>query len=472
MTNHHCADLRAAAVERRARTTSRTASTPRREDEEIKCPEIEVNQLDRHHRRHRAACSKATARQGPARHYSRARRRRSRRSRRSAPAATPGDALRRGRRSITAASTTCTSTSRYQDVRLVFAPEFAIAFFGGDPDNFKFPRYDLDVAFCASTRTASRPRSPTTSSGRRQRREGRRADVRGRQSGRHRAPAAPSPSWSSRATSRCPRLLLQLAELRGVLDRVPQRGRRADSASRSTMLFGVENSLKALHGRAAGAAGSGGVRDSRRSRGDRAARQASTPIRSCQAKYGAAWDDDRQGARRRIATWRRATSCIESRRGLLVASCSASRATLVRGSRRARQAERRAAARVPRLEAAGARSRRLFSPAPIYPELEKVTLDVLADQAARGARRRRSVRARRCSARSRRSELATRAGQGHQARRLAVRKALLGRRQDGGRGVERSDDRAGAQRSIRRRARCARRYEDDVESVDRARTAS
>jgi len=34
---------------------------------------------------------------------------------------------------------------RYTDLRLVFAPEIAIGSFGGDPDNFQFPRWDLDM---------------------------------------------------------------------------------------------------------------------------------------------------------------------------------------------------------------------------------------------------------------------------------------------------------------------------------------
>jgi Peptidase S46 len=39
------------------------------------------------------------------------------------------------------------TVKKYTDIRLVFAPEQQIAFYGGDPDNFEFPRFDLDMCF-------------------------------------------------------------------------------------------------------------------------------------------------------------------------------------------------------------------------------------------------------------------------------------------------------------------------------------
>jgi hypothetical protein len=46
---------------------------------------------------------------------------------------------------------------RYDDVRLVFAPEYAIAQFGGDPDNFQFPRWCLDMSVLRAYDAGGKP---------------------------------------------------------------------------------------------------------------------------------------------------------------------------------------------------------------------------------------------------------------------------------------------------------------------------
>ncbi|HEX6751766.1 MAG TPA: S46 family peptidase [Longimicrobium sp.] len=51
---------------------------------------------------------------------------------------------------------------RYDDVRLVFVPEQKIAFFGGDPDNFNYPRYNLDMSMWRVYDDNGQPLRPAT----------------------------------------------------------------------------------------------------------------------------------------------------------------------------------------------------------------------------------------------------------------------------------------------------------------------
>jgi hypothetical protein len=57
---------------------------------------------------------------------------------------------------------------RYDDVRLAFAPEGAIAHFGGDPDNFNFPRWALDMAFLRAYEDGAPAKTPEYLSWRRE----------------------------------------------------------------------------------------------------------------------------------------------------------------------------------------------------------------------------------------------------------------------------------------------------------------
>src|SRR5690606_37850163 len=50
---------------------------------------------------------------------------------------------------------------RYEDVRMVFAPEASVAAFGGDPDNYNFPRYCLDFAILRAYETGAPAETPS-----------------------------------------------------------------------------------------------------------------------------------------------------------------------------------------------------------------------------------------------------------------------------------------------------------------------
>jgi hypothetical protein len=135
---------------------------------------------------------------------------------------------------------------KYTDVRLVFAPEGDTAFFGGDPDNFNFPRYDLDfslVRLYEDGRPASTPvhlRWSTVAPP-----EGAPVFIAGNPGTTQRLLTADQ--LETLRDVSLPATLLLLSELRGRLLRFaaesPEHARIADDA-----LFGVENSYKAYHG--------------------------------------------------------------------------------------------------------------------------------------------------------------------------------------------------------------------------------
>lgn len=135
---------------------------------------------------------------------------------------------------------------KYTDVRLVFAPEGDTAFFGGDPDNFNFPRYDLDCSFVRLYENGKPAVTPdhlrwSTEPPK----DGEPLFVAGNPGSTDRLLTADQ--LDTLRDLSLPETLILLSELRGRLLRFTQESadhaRIADDA-----LFDVENSFKALHG--------------------------------------------------------------------------------------------------------------------------------------------------------------------------------------------------------------------------------
>jgi hypothetical protein len=135
---------------------------------------------------------------------------------------------------------------KYSDVRLVFAPEEQTAAFGGDPDNFNFPRYDLDCSFVRLYENGKpvatpdhlrwNPAPPKT---------GEPVFVAGNPGSTQRLLTADQ--LETLRDVQLPDILMRFSELRGRLIRFgeesPEHARIADST-----LLRVENSFKALSG--------------------------------------------------------------------------------------------------------------------------------------------------------------------------------------------------------------------------------
>jgi V8-like Glu-specific endopeptidase len=137
---------------------------------------------------------------------------------------------------------------RFQDIRLVFAPEDRIAFFGGDPDNFNFPRYDLDVSMVRIYGSDGKPLSNAEhlawSDGKLK--DGDLTFVSGNPGGTSRDFTLAQ--FDDERDDRLVRNLLYLADLRGNLTQYQERGVEEKRQS-NDMLFGVENGLKVYKGR-------------------------------------------------------------------------------------------------------------------------------------------------------------------------------------------------------------------------------
>ena len=176
---------------------------------------------------------------------------------------------------------------RYTDLRLVFAPEFATAFFGGDPDNFNFPRFDMDAAFLRLYENGQPVKTPAYLKWN---------------------PAAPKAgdvtfvsgnpgsterllTMSQLETARdigVPLAQLQRSELRG---RLIEYGRRGPEAQRlvADAIFSIENGFKVAYGRQLALNNAGFMAAKRQAEADLRARVAADPALT--AEIGDPWTE-------------------------------------------------------------------------------------------------------------------------------------------------------------------------------------
>lgn len=184
---------------------------------------------------------------------------------------------------------------RYNDVRLVFAPEFGVAQFGGDPDNFNFPRFDYDISI---VRAYENGKPASTPDYLKWSKNGSQAGdvvfVSGNPGGTSRELTVSQDAY--RRDISYPRIISQLAELRGVTEEFGTIGAEQRRETHED-LFYIENSYKELTGEEKA------LHDpaffANLVARERALRAAVAKNPTLQQRYGTAWDEMAQAQRLR-----------------------------------------------------------------------------------------------------------------------------------------------------------------------------
>ena len=256
---------------------------------------------------------------------------------------------------------------RIQDVRLAFAPELEAAFFGGDPDNFNFPRYDLDMGLLRAYENGKpvKPKDyfPFSKDGAA---EGEMTVIVGNPGGTDRQLTVAQLELAR--DDQLVSYLLFLAERRGLLTQFRNENAENWRIAQSD-LFGTENSYKVLRGRLS-ALQDPAVFDLKRAQ-ETELREFVDADPARRQKYGAAWDEIAKA----VAVERNILghySYVEGGRGFYTRYYDYAR-MLVRGAaeRSKPDAERLREYTDSKLPAL---TQRLFSTAPVYADYEKVKL--------------------------------------------------------------------------------------------------
>lgn len=265
---------------------------------------------------------------------------------------------------------------KYTDVRLVFAPEQQIAFYGGDPDNFTYPRYDLDMALFRVYEDGKPVESknylqwnPKGAA------DGELVFVSGHPGNTQRLDTL-AELESERDTG----LPTTLKILRNRIDTLKKYSATGGEQARqaASVIFGLGNSFKALEGRFKGLLDKR-VMDAKRADEERFRARVMSDARRKSA-YGGAWDQI-AAAERLLTTRNREISF----RGLYSQLANLAQ-TIVQYVAEVKKPD---GERLPGYHEAQLESTRLqlFSPAPIYPEMEiaRITGALELDIAESGA---------------------------------------------------------------------------------------